>query len=63
MNIISLCLTFDVIILTVRLIGNPTHFRTIWEQSKIALCFAWFNYETVTSTIIPKLYSKAVHYL
>ena len=65
---IILCLSFAVIILTVRLIGNRTHFRTIKEQlyayqSKIALGFASFNYATVTSTIIPKLYSNACDYL
>ena len=32
MNIILLSLTFTVIILTVRLIGNRTHFHTILEQ-------------------------------
>ena len=32
MNIILLCLTFTVFIFAVRLIGNPPHFRTIWEE-------------------------------
>ena len=66
MNIILLCLTFTVFILAVRLIGNLPHFRTIWEELyayQSELGFASYNYATVTSTIIPKLYSNAGDYL
>ena len=68
MNITLLCLSFTVTILTVRLIGNRTHFLTnlgiiVHVTFKIALGYASCNYATVTSTIIPKLYSNACDYL
>ena len=68
MNIILLCLTFSVIILTVRLIGNRMHFRTILEklymyQSNLHSASPHAFIPVVTSTIIPKLYSNACDYL
>ena len=52
MNIFLLCLTFTVFIFAVRLIGNRSHFRTIWRVTvKIELGYASYNYATVTSTV------------
>ena len=66
--IILLCLTFTVFIFAVRLIGNRPHFlynlgRIVRVTVKIELGFASYNYATVTSTIIPKLYSNVGDYL
>ena len=62
-----MCLTFTVIILTVRLIGNHAFsynfgtivlvtFKIALVTFKIALGYASCNYATVTSTIIPKFF-------
>ena len=68
MNIILLCLTSTVFIFAVRLIGNPPAFSynlgiIVRVTVKIALGFPSYNYATVTSTIILKLYSNAGDYL
>ena len=39
MNIILLCLNFAAIILTVRLIGNRTHFHTIFQGAEVRMYY------------------------